>query len=166
MPHSTTVPHTSRQPHINLLYNTQAKIQQQLVIAKEATKAIEQELAESKEAAERAQADFSAKLESSGNTSVGVLTSSVVRNIKNLSSLPAPYIYTVFDRIFVDFPAKNTEITPCIYGSGQPLRSSTDTPCIQLANSLLYTHSMRFSGRCSMLYTKRFLFRFRIEKVS
>ena len=120
MPHSTTVPHTSRQPHINLLYNTQAKIQQQLVIAKEATKAIEQELAESKEAAERAQADFSAKLESSGNTSVGVLTSSVVRNIKNLSSLPAPYIYTVFDRIFGDFSAKITVYTPYIYDSGQP----------------------------------------------
>jgi hypothetical protein len=29
-------------------------------------------------------------------------------------------IYTVYDRIFGDFPAKNTVYTPYIYGSGQP----------------------------------------------
>jgi len=33
---------------------------------------------------------------------------------------PKPYIYTVYDRIFGDFPAKNTVYTPYIYGSGQP----------------------------------------------
>jgi len=33
---------------------------------------------------------------------------------------PEPYIYTVYDRIFGDFPAKNTVHTPYIYGSGQP----------------------------------------------
>ena len=45
---------------------------------------------------------------------------------------PEPYIYTVYDRIFGDFLAKNTVHTPCIYihihiyiyiyiyGSGQP----------------------------------------------
>jgi len=30
------------------------------------------------------------------------------------------YIYTVYDRIYGEFPAKNTVYTPCIYGSGQP----------------------------------------------
>ena len=30
------------------------------------------------------------------------------------------HIYTVYDRIFGDFPAKNTVYTPYIYGSGQP----------------------------------------------
>ena len=30
-------------------------------------------------------------------------------------------IYTVYDRIFGDFPAQNTVYTPCIYGSGQLL---------------------------------------------
>jgi len=29
-------------------------------------------------------------------------------------------IYTVYDRIFCDFPAKNIIHTPYIYGSGQP----------------------------------------------
>jgi hypothetical protein len=29
-------------------------------------------------------------------------------------------MYTVYDRIFGDFPAKNTVCTPYIYGSGQP----------------------------------------------
>ena len=28
---------------------------------------------------------------------------------------PEPYIYTVYDRIFSDFPAKNTVYTPYIY---------------------------------------------------
>jgi len=32
---------------------------------------------------------------------------------------PEPYIHTVYDRIFGDFPAKNTVYTPYIYGSGQ-----------------------------------------------
>jgi hypothetical protein len=30
------------------------------------------------------------------------------------------YIYTVYDRIFGEFPAQNTVYTPYIYGSGQP----------------------------------------------
>jgi hypothetical protein len=30
------------------------------------------------------------------------------------------YIYTIYDRIFGDFPAKNTVDAPCIYGYGQP----------------------------------------------
>jgi len=29
-------------------------------------------------------------------------------------------IYTPYDRILLDFPAKNTVYTPYIYGSGQP----------------------------------------------
>ena len=29
-------------------------------------------------------------------------------------------MYTVYDRIFCDVPAKNTVYKPCIYGSGQP----------------------------------------------
>ena len=33
---------------------------------------------------------------------------------------PEPCIYTVYDRIFDDFPARNTVYTPYIYGSGQP----------------------------------------------
>jgi len=33
---------------------------------------------------------------------------------------PEPYIYAVYDRIYGDFPAKNTVYTPYIYGSGQP----------------------------------------------
>jgi hypothetical protein len=30
------------------------------------------------------------------------------------------YIYTVYDRIFGEFPAKNTVYTPYMYGFGQP----------------------------------------------
>ena len=30
------------------------------------------------------------------------------------------YIYTVHDRMYGDFPAKNTVYTPYIYGYGQP----------------------------------------------
>jgi len=33
---------------------------------------------------------------------------------------PALYKHTVYDRIFGDFPAKNTVYTPFIYGSSQP----------------------------------------------
>jgi hypothetical protein len=33
---------------------------------------------------------------------------------------PEPYIYTVYGRVFCDFPAKNTVYKPYIYGSGQP----------------------------------------------
>ena len=33
---------------------------------------------------------------------------------------PEPYIYTIYDRIFGDFLAKNTVYTPYIYGSAQP----------------------------------------------
>ena len=33
---------------------------------------------------------------------------------------PEPYMYIIYDRIFDDFPAKNTVYTPYIYGSGQP----------------------------------------------
>jgi len=40
-------------------------------------------------------------------------------------------IYTPYDRIFDDFPAKNTVYTPYIYGSGQPYtRSTTDSPLV------------------------------------
>ena len=33
---------------------------------------------------------------------------------------PEPYIYTVYDRTFCDFPATNTVYTRYIYGYGQP----------------------------------------------
>jgi len=33
---------------------------------------------------------------------------------------PEPYTYTVYDRIFGDFPARSTVYTPYIYGPGQP----------------------------------------------
>ena len=33
---------------------------------------------------------------------------------------PEPYIYTVHDSLFGDFPAKNTVYKPYICGSGQP----------------------------------------------
>jgi hypothetical protein len=33
---------------------------------------------------------------------------------------PERYICTVYDRMYGDFPAKNTVYTPYIYGSGQP----------------------------------------------
>ena len=46
----------------------------------------------------------------------------------NEQGWPEPYIYTVYDRTFGDFPAKNTVCKPYIYGSGQP-----DMCCIQLA---------------------------------
>jgi len=39
--------------------------------------------------------------------------------------LARTYIYTVYDRIFGDVPAKNTVYTPYIYGSGQPYTSGT-----------------------------------------
>jgi len=41
-------------------------------------------------------------------------------------SWPEPYIYTVYDRIYGDFPAKNTVYTPYIYGSGQPYACMND----------------------------------------
>ena len=34
---------------------------------------------------------------------------------------PEPYIYTVYDRISGNFPAKNTVYAPYIYGPGQTL---------------------------------------------
>jgi hypothetical protein len=37
---------------------------------------------------------------------------------------PEPYKYAVYDRIFGDFPAKNTVYTPYIYNSGQPCTRS------------------------------------------
>ena len=37
-----------------------------------------------------------------------------------LDGWPEPYIYTVYDRIFGEFPAKNTVCKPYIYGSGKP----------------------------------------------
>jgi len=33
---------------------------------------------------------------------------------------PEPYIYTVYDRIFFEFPAKNTVYSLYVHGSGQP----------------------------------------------
>ena len=33
---------------------------------------------------------------------------------------PKPYTHTVYDRVFGDFPAKNTVYTTYMYGSGQP----------------------------------------------
>jgi hypothetical protein len=36
------------------------------------------------------------------------------------SGWPEPYICTVYDRIYGDFPAKYTVYTPYICGSGQP----------------------------------------------
>jgi hypothetical protein len=38
---------------------------------------------------------------------------------------PEPYVCTVYDRIFGNFPAKNTVYTPNICGSGQPYKSRT-----------------------------------------
>jgi hypothetical protein len=38
---------------------------------------------------------------------------------------PEPYIYTVYDRIFGDFPAKNTVYVPYMYGSGQRYSRAT-----------------------------------------
>jgi len=35
-------------------------------------------------------------------------------------------MYIVYDRIFDDFPAKNTVYTPYIYGSGQPYIHAED----------------------------------------
>jgi hypothetical protein len=38
----------------------------------------------------------------------------------HIKGWPESYVYTVYDRIFGDFPAKNTVHTPYIHGSGQP----------------------------------------------
>ena len=38
-----------------------------------------------------------------------------------------PYIYTVYDRKFGDFPAKITVYTPYIYGSGQPYKCAINS---------------------------------------
>jgi hypothetical protein len=40
----------------------------------------------------------------------------------NMYGWPEPYIYTVYDRVFGDFPARNTIYTPYMYGSGQPYK--------------------------------------------
>ena len=42
------------------------------------------------------------------------------RNRTYVQGWPEPYIYTAYDRIFGDFPAKITVYTPYIYGPGQP----------------------------------------------
>jgi len=45
---------------------------------------------------------------------------------------PEPYMYTVYDRIFSDLPAKNTVYTPCIYALANPThttQSSINTTC-------------------------------------
>jgi hypothetical protein len=39
---------------------------------------------------------------------------------RHVQGWPELYICTIYDRIFGDFPAKNTVYTPYIYGSGQP----------------------------------------------
>jgi hypothetical protein len=44
----------------------------------------------------------------------------VLIRITNKWGWPEPCPYTVYDRIFGDFPAKNTVRTPYIHGSGQP----------------------------------------------
>ena len=42
---------------------------------------------------------------------------------------PGPYIYTAYDCIFGDFPAKNTVYVPYTYGSGQPNAYMTMRMC-------------------------------------
>ena len=39
---------------------------------------------------------------------------------RDMQGWPEQYIYTVYDCIFGDFPAKSTVYKPYIYGSGQP----------------------------------------------
>jgi hypothetical protein len=41
-------------------------------------------------------------------------------NQTNTQGWPEPYICTVYDRIFGNFPAENTVFTPYMHGSGQP----------------------------------------------
>jgi hypothetical protein len=41
-------------------------------------------------------------------------------------------MYTLYDRIFGDFPAKNTVYTPYIYGSGQPYTQNLG--CVEVLN--------------------------------
>ena len=52
--------------------------------------------------------------------SLSRLTKKGLKGAAYIQGWPEPYIYTVYDRIFDDFPAKNTVYTPYIYGSGQP----------------------------------------------
>jgi hypothetical protein len=44
----------------------------------------------------------------------------ITRSITYTWGCPEPYVYTVYDRKFGDFPAKNTVYTPYIYNSDQP----------------------------------------------
>ena len=53
---------------------------------------------------------------------------SALYSIANVKGWPEPYIYPVYDRIFGDFPAKNTVCTPYIHGSGQPYKCCRKLP--------------------------------------
>jgi len=55
----------------------------------------------------------------SKNTDIYVINT--IRRIIRLRRMTHPWcICIVYDRIFGDFPAKNTVYTPYVYGSGQP----------------------------------------------
>ena len=63
-----------------------------------------------------------------------------MRGNANDNGWPGPCIYTVYDRIFGDFPAKNTVYALYMYSSGQPNK------CLRLARTTLcfYTVSIWF----------------------
>jgi hypothetical protein len=52
-------------------------------------------------------------------------------------SWPEPYIHTVYDCIFGDFPAKNAVYAPYIYGSGQPYTRTTGHNTTRLRSACL-----------------------------
>ena len=53
----------------------------------------------------------------------GCIGAGARRLLSSAGCWPKPYIYTVYDRIFGDFPAKDSVYAPYIYGSGQPYSS-------------------------------------------
>jgi hypothetical protein len=59
-------------------------------------------------------------VENLAETHVNNFTQPLLAHTQHEQGWPEFYIYTVYDCIFGDFPAKNTEYTPYIYGSDQP----------------------------------------------
>jgi len=64
------------------------------------------------------------------------------------------YIHTVYDRIFGDFPAKNTVYAPYIHGSGQPYSCS-----FWHSQLRCHVYSEPFELRAAMLIVLRVTYR-------
>ena len=74
----------------------------------------------------------------------------VGQNRKYIKGSPEPYVYTVHDLIFGDFPARIAAYTPYICGSGQsiytPLSVQITVHCTYMVLANLYIHRCQFKS--------------------